>query len=122
MMTGHQLVEMEILLTDQIRQVEGHLANTSDATAAVQVDTSIGRLSRADAMLTQEMAKEARRRMEQRLIKLRHALARLDQGEFGLCVRCKQEIGFERLQIQAEALVCAHCAAEGTQARIPADY
>jgi RNA polymerase-binding transcription factor DksA len=50
---------------------------------------------------------------QQRLTKLRHAPARLDQDEFGLCVHCKKEIGAERLQMQAETLVCADCAAAG---------
>jgi DnaK suppressor protein len=37
------------------------------------------------------------------------ALARIDQGEYGLCVECEEPIDLRRLQAQPAALRCAAC-------------
>ena len=39
------------------------------------------------------------------------ALARLERGLYGICLRCAKPIGIERLRAQPEASRCAECAA-----------
>lgn len=43
---------------------------------------------------------------------IRAALARMDEGEYGFCARCGDEISAERLDILPYTPFCAHCAAE----------
>ena len=38
------------------------------------------------------------------------ALARIDEGSYGICVRCGGEIAAERLEARPEAALCIHCA------------
>ena len=38
------------------------------------------------------------------------AIARIDAGEYGICIRCGRAIGAERLRARPEAELCIDCA------------
>ncbi|HUZ56334.1 MAG TPA: TraR/DksA C4-type zinc finger protein [Streptosporangiaceae bacterium] len=46
-----------------------------------------------------------------RLDEIDAALARLDEGSYGVCERCGQPIGDERLAARPAAMTCVRCAA-----------
>ncbi|MCF8709764.1 TraR/DksA family transcriptional regulator [Rhizorhapis sp. SPR117] len=74
---------------------------------------SVGRLSRIDAMQVQAMAlAQARRRQTERAT-IDAALRRLDEGEFGYCLKCGDEIAPARLEHNPAATTCIECAREG---------
>ena len=81
-----------------------------DGTQTVQLDTSIGRLSRMDAMQSQQMALELRRRQQNQILRVENALKRIENGTFGVCVRCSKAIPEDRLEVQPDAVVCMRCA------------
>ena len=61
--------------------------------ATVELDQqAVGRLSRMDAMQMQAMASAQSRRRAAQMGRVRAALARLDAGDYGLCVICEEEI------------------------------
>ncbi|MBT8146892.1 MAG: TraR/DksA family transcriptional regulator [Gammaproteobacteria bacterium] len=81
-----------------------------DSTAAVVLDqSSVGRLSRMDAMQGQQMALEADRRRKQDLRLIKAALDRIAKDEFGYCVSCGEEIGIGRLDVNPIANRCINC-------------
>jgi len=43
------------------------------------------------------------------LEKIERALARIDEGTFGLCDECGEPIGLERLRVRPEATLCIRC-------------
>jgi len=43
------------------------------------------------------------------LKKIERALARIDEGTFGLCDECGEPIGLERLRVRPEATLCIRC-------------
>ena len=50
---------------------------------------------------------------ERRLIgKIREALLRIEDGEFGLCESCEEEIGSERLRARPVTTMCIDCKTE----------
>ncbi|NNE93227.1 MAG: hypothetical protein HKN23_16410 [Verrucomicrobiales bacterium] len=110
MLTIDQLIELEVLISDEIERLREESAETEEEREAISPDVSIGRLSRLDAMQIQEIAKEGERRREERLPMLEHALDRIDMGEYGTCERCNEPIPFERLREQPETLHCSACA------------
>lgn len=87
------------------------LSNASrDSRAPVELDQqSVGRLSRMDAMQQQSMdlAREERRR--QRLAVLAAALRRVDEGEYGYCLACGEDILPRRLEIDPAVTLCVSC-------------
>ncbi|HNR67845.1 MAG TPA: TraR/DksA family transcriptional regulator [bacterium] len=46
------------------------------------------------------------------LFHLEMALERLQSGEYGICIQCKKEIGFERLLAVPHARLCIKCKAK----------
>jgi DnaK suppressor protein len=77
----------------------------------VQLDqTSMGRLSRMDAMQDQAMAIELERRREVELARIDSALERLAAGEYGYCVTCGEAIEPARLEFDPSTPLCLACA------------
>lgn len=86
-------------------------AETGDDRKPVTLDqTSVGRLSRMDAMQAQAMAKESERRRQLRVKQIDAALARITADEYGFCVKCGEDIPPERLEFDPAAPMCRDCA------------
>jgi len=84
-------------------------ANPEDS-GVVELDSSIGRLSRMDALQNQQMALELKRRQENQLLRIENAFKRLDKGQYGLCGKCKKPIEEERLEVFPDTVTCVRCA------------
>lgn len=83
----------------------------AEGQATVALDQqSVGRLSRMDALQNQAMAKaqHSRRALERK--RLKAALLRMDEGEFGSCEDCGDDIAPARLDLDPAALLCISCA------------
>jgi len=99
------------LLADQLADLKRQDARGQDAQRTVTLDQqSVGRLSRMDAMQQQAMAKATQARRNQMKLRIAAALTRLDQGEFGYCLTCGEDIATERLNLDPTALICVACA------------
>lgn len=88
-----------------------------DRARPVELDqTAVGRLSRMDALQGQAMSAAVRRRRETTLRRIAAALERLEEGEFGYCLKCGEAIAVARLEIDPVATLCTACA-EGEHGR-----
>lgn len=72
---------------------------------------SVGRLSRMDAMQQQAMAQAEERRRAAERNRIKGALARLDEDEWGWCATCGEEIAEGRLRNDPSLATCVTCAA-----------
>ncbi len=82
-----------------------------DSTGIVELDqSSVGRVSRVDALQSQSMALEGSRLRQQQLRKISTALALIDSGDYGYCESCDQAIDVRRLEIDPAATLCVPCA------------
>ena len=87
------------------------LAQDSKSSETLELDqTRVGRLSRMDAMQIQQMELALSRRQQDQLAGLKQALKRLEDGEFGDCLECGEEIDPRRLEIDPVATLCISCA------------
>jgi DnaK suppressor protein len=71
---------------------------------------SVGRLSRLDSMQVQAMARAADARRAMAIRQIDAALIRMDEGEYGWCVECGEEIAPKRLDSDPAAPRCSACA------------
>ena len=82
-----------------------------DAAKTVELDqTRQGRLSRMDALQGQAMSIAAKNRRELELKKIETALARIEEGDYGYCLQCGNEIAVKRLEFELTADHCISCA------------
>ncbi|MEM9220904.1 MAG: TraR/DksA C4-type zinc finger protein [Pseudomonadota bacterium] len=110
-MTPADEAQFRARLEHDLKTLVAQDEDTSDRRAPVELDqTSVGRLSRMDAMQMQAMAAAQSRRRGHEMAKIRAALDRLDQGTFGLCVRCEEDIEPKRLNFDAATPLCLSCA------------
>lgn len=78
--------------------------------AIVKLDqTSVGRLSRMDALQHQAMAQATARRREAERMRLNAALDRIAADEFGYCADCGEDIPVPRLEADPGLARCAEC-------------
>lgn len=73
--------------------------------------SSVGRLSRMDAMQGQQMALEASRRREMHAEAIEGGLRRVESSDFGTCFYCEEEIDFKRIEADPTNTRCLKCAA-----------
>lgn len=77
----------------------------------VELDqTSVGRLSRMDALQVQAMALAQQRRRQSERAAIDAALCRLDKGEYGYCLKCSEDIAEARLHNAPTVTTCIDCA------------
>ena len=106
----------------QLRDRQAELLTVADTAAAaadtVELDqTRVGRLSRMDALQQQAMSQENQRRRAVELKRIGQALSRINEGEYGYCVECGEEIAANRLEIDPAAPLCIRCASEREKVR-----
>jgi DnaK suppressor protein len=84
---------------------------SAEGQKTVELDqTSVGRLSRIDALQRQALAQESRRRRANRRRRIQEALERIERGQFGFCEECDEPIPAKRLEIDWTARLCVRCA------------
>lgn len=99
-----QLEDARAMLIDQSFE-------SQESRATVTLDqTSVGRLSRMDALQGQAMAKAEEDRRHLAIRRIDAALTRLERGEFGECVECGEWIAAKRLEWDPAVLKCIDCA------------
>lgn len=64
---------------------------------------------KATVRLLNDLALEAAGHNAAQIQVLRHALAKFEDGSYGLCEECGSEIGYSRLQARPEARLCIGC-------------
>lgn len=85
--------------------------SSEEARRPVELDqTMVGRLSRMDALQGQAMALETGRRRDIELQRIAATLQRIEDGEFGFCVACGEEIAPRRIEHDPTNPVCIDCA------------
>ena len=109
-LTPDQLAELKQELERELARLHRSMATTQDATRPVELDqSSIGRLSRVDALQNQQLSKGLHEREQQREAQILEALQRIEEGTYGECVACGEQIPYGRLLVMPEARSCATC-------------
>ncbi|MEQ8395774.1 TraR/DksA C4-type zinc finger protein [Thalassobaculum sp.] len=98
-------------LTERLDELQRSTDSTADSRKPVELDqASVGRLSRMDAMQMQAMAQATERLRGQQIDRVRAALKRIDDGDYGYCVACGEEIEPKRLAVDLTVPTCIDCA------------
>ena len=110
-MTKDQISQFKqdlLTLRDELQELEQEFSKSGGTVVLDQ--SSVGRLSRMDAMQAQQMALETSRRRQLHAQKIEGALKRIESGEFGYCYVCEEEIDPRRLEADPSNTRCLKCA------------
>ena len=105
-------------MTEEIRQrIEEEISSTKelvakyrDLTKPIAPENAIGRVSRMDAINNKSVNDAALRKAEAKLKNLEIALTKLNDPDFGICIKCKQQIPIGRILLMPHAVTCVNCA------------
>jgi DnaK suppressor protein len=98
-------------------EVMGDDQATEEDRAPVELDeSSVGRLSRMDAMQVHAMAEATHERRQAEIHRIDAALARMDAGDYGYCLSCDEKIPAKRLELDPAVPTCVACAARAEDA------
>ena len=113
-MTSTDLIEhMKPMLDDLLERLAQEQRTAAENARTVTLDqSSVGRLSRMDAMQQQAMAQASMQRLQLQQRRLEAALQRVQQGTYGNCCECGGSIGLERLLSDPAAPFCMDCQTE----------
>jgi DnaK suppressor protein len=96
-----------------LSEIDRGLEASTDVLKAVQLDqTSVGRLSRMDALQQQATRIGLRDAQLRERRRVEAALARLREGRYGICCACEDELSIERLQADPAVPFCMDCEIE----------
>lgn len=102
--------EIKALINKQIATVERKVKSLKELTRAIAPDDAIGRVSRMDAINNKSVNEAALRQSEAKLKSLNEALERINEPDFGICIKCKAAIPTGRLVLMPESRKCMRCA------------
>ncbi len=108
-LTEKQIAELQTRLTALREELTALLESTREGTRPVALDEPIGRLTRMDAIQQQSMSVANRHQTDLRLRQVTQALGMVQRGEYGLCLRCEDPIGYARLSARPESPYCLDC-------------
>ena len=110
-MTAHDLSARRVSLVSRLEALRAASETTADTRRPVELDqTTVGRLSRMDAMQGQAMALATERRRQEEARRIEAAISRIDEGEYGFCISCGEEIAAKRLDVDPTVPTCIACA------------
>lgn len=101
-------IHLEMLLKTLPQQIERARGGSKPVALDQQ---SVGRLSRMDAIAQQSVSKDGVHRLRLRYAQVMGAIRRMENGQYGYCIRCDEDIGFKRLNVAPEVPMCIECQA-----------
>ncbi|HVA66707.1 MAG TPA: TraR/DksA C4-type zinc finger protein [Elusimicrobiota bacterium] len=110
-MEKEKIDRFKSILESLVEEIEASLKIGSAMSAVVSLDDPIGRLSRVDALQSQEISLGLQAGVRMRLEMVRRALASIEIGTYGVCAGCKQPIPEARLEAMPETPLCVGCSA-----------
>ena len=97
-------------ITDAI-EAEKHLIESLVKTSQpIAPDNAIGRLTRMEAIGSRAVSEASLNSARIKLTKLETALEKVDEPDFGICLRCSNPIPSGRIMLLPECVVCVSCA------------
>lgn len=99
----------ETILTE-ISKTEKAIADYKELTKPISPNNAIGRVSRMDAINNRSVNEVSLRQAETKLTNLNRALEKVDDDDFGVCLKCQNPIPVGRILIRPESFLCVNCA------------
>lgn len=104
------IAEIKEKIIAEIEKTEKSIVEYKDITKPIAPENAIGRVSRMDAINNKSVAEAALRKAEEKLSKLKFVLGKIDEDDFGLCAKCKQQIPLGRILLMPQSRYCVKCA------------
>ncbi len=96
-------------IEEELNRLKLDIQKLEDQVEPVAPDRAIGRLTRLEAIQSQNMAAANLRKAQSRQSQLEQALILLAHDQYGICTRCGNAIPIKRLLLVPESKTCVRC-------------
>ena len=97
-------------IEEEISVTERKIKDLRNLTKPISPSDAIGRVSRMDAINNKSVNENSLRQAEVKLSNLKRVLENVGTPNFGICVKCKNQIPIGRILIRPKSLLCVNCA------------
>ena len=98
-------------LVDMLAELQTLSAQSLENRRPVALDQqSVGRLSRMDSLQVQAMDQAQELQRRKTMLRIKTALTRIENNDFGYCVTCDEPIAEKRLEFDPSTPLCIGCA------------
>ena len=101
--------QIKKIIEDKIVSTTKSIKEYSKATKPISPENAIGRVSRMDAINNKSVVELALKKSQEKLKQLNWVKKNINTENFGVCIRCNQNIPIERLLIVPEIPKCVGC-------------
>lgn len=109
-MNDQEKKQLENCILEKIESVKNDIVSYAELAKPVSPDSSIGRLTRMEAINSKSINEASLNNSKNTLLRLEKSLEMLDDPDFGYCYECEESIPFSRLMIMPESVYCVKCA------------
>ena len=102
--------EIKSKIVEAIEAIKVQIEKYEELTKPIAPSEAIGRVSRMDAINNKSVNEASLRQAKVKLQGLQRALGNIDSPDFGICLKCKQQIPVQRIFIRPESVLCVNCA------------
>jgi DnaK suppressor protein len=106
------LTRFKKLLLEQRKQLQGNQKKALTGDIHVDPDNFPDEIDTASSEVTLQFTGRLREREQGLIAKIDRALKKMEEGEFGECVSCGEDIGTARLKARPVAERCIECKSE----------
>jgi len=114
------LKKFKTLLTDKRDEILKKAKQTLEQDMALDTDDLPDEMDLASSEYLQSFTFRLRGREKSFLDKIERALKKIEEGTFGVCEECGEEISVKRLEARPETTLCIRCKED--QERMEKDY
>ncbi|MDB2408404.1 TraR/DksA family transcriptional regulator [Crocinitomicaceae bacterium] len=97
-------------ILEELKKTEEAILDYKESTKPISPENAIGRVSRMDAINNKSAVEAALRKAEEKLNKLKLVLNKVDDADFGICIRCGDPIPIGRVLLMPQSRNCVRCA------------
>ena len=108
-MEKNKIKEIEKIISKELNETLISINEYKELTKPVSPENSIGRVSRMDAINNKSVMEESLRKLEAKYEKLKFIKTQTQNENFGMCLKCKNQIPLGRIMIIPESRFCVKC-------------
>lgn len=101
--------DIKAKIEDEILKTKQQILEYTELTRPIEPENAIGRISRMDAINNKSVIEAALRKTKEKLENMIFALGKINDKDFGLCIRCHKPIPLGRILIMPHAKTCVGC-------------
>ena len=105
-----QILEIKKVLKAELKSTQLKIDEYTELCKPIAPENSIGRVSRMDAINNKSVVEAALREAEKKMQQLLQMDKKLNDVDFGICIKCRNTIPFGRLMIRPHSTFCVNCA------------